>query len=213
MSIRKYLAVLGIASLLSIGVVSLAQSASASDSSTSKTVSFCHFPAAEHHGLQTVGKWAFYNSGHIDHEDDIFPAGEGVHKGVPFSWDAQGDQLLLSTNCVKHTPIPTETGTPTPTETGTPTPTETGTPTPTETGTPTPTETGTPTIPAPTVTFTLFPSETSHVIVPTRTSRTSNTSPEELAFTGSSSALYGGLAGLLLILGSALVFVTRKNRD
>ena len=91
--------------------------------------------------------------------------------------------------------------------------------TPPSTSTPTPSAT----IPAPTETFTPMPTPTSTTTTPAVVPTTSSVPPTvaprpvpsapELAYTGSNAALYGGFAGLLLILGSGLVLVARKNRD
>lgn len=121
-------------------------------------IGFCHKKA----GFHETDLASFFNAGHIDHEDDIFPAGKVWKQGEWHSWEAQGDQSLLTTNCMTPTPTPTPTPTePTPTPTTTVTPTPTPTPSPSDTPTPTPSET-------PTVTPTPTPSETP-TVTPTPT--------------------------------------------
>jgi hypothetical protein len=134
-----------------------------------KKITFCHATgsATNPYVKLTTSLAAFYNSGHVSHSGDIYPAGSYRDQ----SWSAQGDQDVLYGGCVVTPPTeePTEEPTETPTETPTiptetPTvPTETPT-VPTETptvATETPTTvppTVTPTVPAPTVPST--PTET-----------------------------------------------------
>ncbi len=64
------------------------------DTPDSDTITYCHAGGDHYNGI-TTSTAAFYQSGHIDHADDIFPAGSIVKKGVTHSWAAQGDQSLL----------------------------------------------------------------------------------------------------------------------
>lgn len=133
---------------------------------TNDKIAFCHATGSETNPYVFIetSTAAFYNSGHIDHEGDIYPAGS--HRDQ--SWPAQGDQTILANGCVVPEEEPTEpTEEPTPTDEPTPTeepsaPTETPS-TPSETPTttnpvPTPTET-VPSVPTPTETATETPSE------------------------------------------------------
>jgi hypothetical protein len=71
------------------------------DTPDSKTITFCHYDGSNDNGGSgnyselTTSLWAFYQAGHINHSNDIFPAGSVVHQGVTYSWSAQGDQNLL----------------------------------------------------------------------------------------------------------------------
>jgi len=76
------------------------------DTSDSKMITYCHYDGSNDNGgsgkysSHTTSLWPFYHAGHIDHVNDIFPAGSVVKKGVTYSWNAQGDQSLLQyPNC------------------------------------------------------------------------------------------------------------------
>lgn len=71
------------------------------DTPDSKKITFCHYDGSNNNGGSgkysgiTTSLWAFYQAGHVNHSNDIFPAGSVVHQGVTYSWPAQGNQALL----------------------------------------------------------------------------------------------------------------------
>lgn len=70
-------------------------------------ITFCHWvpgqgETKEGYNVITTNENAFYMAGHIDHVNDVFPAGSFTKNGETISWNAQGDQsLLINKDCVK----------------------------------------------------------------------------------------------------------------
>ena len=93
-SLSAFVALIGVL-LMSSGFALIATASSASATSES-SISFCHWVPGEGehkngYNSLTTSTAAFFNAGHVDHENDIFPAGS--HNGQ--SWGAQGDQSML----------------------------------------------------------------------------------------------------------------------
>ncbi|MEO6534152.1 MAG: hypothetical protein ABIO06_11345 [Pseudolysinimonas sp.] len=68
------------------------------DTPDSKKITFCHYDSGQggKYTLNTTSVAAFYTAGHINHPNDIFPAGSVTKQGVTHTWAAQGDQSLLN---------------------------------------------------------------------------------------------------------------------
>jgi hypothetical protein len=68
-----------------------------------KKITFCHATGSDSNPyvLLTTSVNAFFNAGHIDHQDhrDIYPAFSYVKKGKTIEVPAQGDQSLLELGC------------------------------------------------------------------------------------------------------------------
>lgn len=67
-------------------------------------ITFCHWvpgegETKEGYNLITTDEHVFYTAGHLDHEDDIYPSGSFTKDGETYSWEAQGDQSLITTGC------------------------------------------------------------------------------------------------------------------
>jgi LPXTG-motif cell wall-anchored protein len=74
------------------------------DDTDTKKVTLCHATGSDKNPFTkiTVSVNAFFNSGHIDHDGDIYPAFTYVKKGDTLSVSAKGDQSLLQyDDCVK----------------------------------------------------------------------------------------------------------------
>ena len=106
-SLSAFVALIGVL-LMSSGFAIMATAGSA-NATPESSISFCHFVPNEGgengngYNSLTTSTAAFFNSGHVDHENDIFPAGS--HNGQ--SWDAQGDQSMLP-DCKDDDPPPPE---------------------------------------------------------------------------------------------------------
>lgn len=89
---------------LTLAAAAVLAVAPAAGASAAEKVGVCHATssASNPYVYIEVAPAALWNSGHVAHEGDIFPAGEW--KGQ--SWEAQGDQALLATGCVAPTPEP-----------------------------------------------------------------------------------------------------------
>lgn len=199
-------------------------------------IAFCHATGSSTNPYVAIetSVAAFFQAGHIDHQEDIWPAftytKQGVNYTVPAqNWNAEG-QAILRNGC-KVVPIPTPSPTPTETVTPTPTPTETTaspTPTPTPTGTtasPTPTPTETTTTPAPTAsqTTTATPTVTSTLVAPKPKASTAAAAvPEQMSVSAQTSAADSGPdytvsnvlvgSGLLLFASVLVPKLTRKRK-
>jgi hypothetical protein len=96
--LMKKFAALFTAIALVIAALMLSTPAGASGNGTSK-ITFCHATGSDSNPyvLITTSVAAFYNAGHLDHQndEDIFPAGSFKNQ----SWEAQGDQSLIATGC------------------------------------------------------------------------------------------------------------------
>ena len=142
MRIRTHLAALAGVTIAAVALIPAA--------ADSGKITLCHATGSDTNPYVkiVVSTAAFYNSGHVAHIGDIFPAGS--HKGQ--AWEAQGDQSILAAKCVVPAPEPTpsESATPTPEPTVTATPSETPTPVVSETPTLEPTPTPAPATSEPT---------------------------------------------------------------
>jgi len=59
-------------------------------------ITFCHLDGKSgNYNLLTTDVATFYQSGHISHSGDIYPAGSIVKQGVTHTWPAQGNQAQL----------------------------------------------------------------------------------------------------------------------
>lgn len=154
MRIRTHLAVLAGALVAATALIPAA--------ADSGKIALCHATGSDANPYVkiVVSTAAFYNSGHVSHVGDIFPAGS--HKGQ--AWEAQGDQSILAAKCVVPMPEPTPSESATPTPEPTPDPTPTVTATPSETPTPVVSET-----PAPEATPTPAPATSEPTAAPTAT--------------------------------------------
>jgi hypothetical protein len=69
---------------------------SCGDTPDSQKITFCHWDGGSgKYSVLTTSLSAFYTSGHIDHSNDVYPAGSIVKQGVTHSWSAQGNQSQL----------------------------------------------------------------------------------------------------------------------
>jgi len=92
-------------------------------------ITFCHANAPGEWTEITTSVNVFFQSGHIDHAGDIWPAFSFVdNQGNPVSVPARGDQAILDNDCKALKPTPTVTATKTVTATSTATVTKTVTP-------------------------------------------------------------------------------------
>jgi len=71
-----------------------------SDTPDSKKITFCHYDNGQggKYTSNTTSLAVFYQAGHLQHGNDIFPAGSYTKNGVTHTWAAQGDQSLLTWN-------------------------------------------------------------------------------------------------------------------
>lgn len=89
------------APLIALALVAAPVAAYASDDGESHKVALCHATASETNPYVPleVAQAAFYNSGHVSHADDIFPAGSITKGGSVQEWAAQGDPAILANGC------------------------------------------------------------------------------------------------------------------
>lgn len=184
-------------------------------------IAFCHATGSSTNPYVAIetSVAAFFQAGHIDHQDDIWPAftftKQGVNYTVPAqNWNAEG-QAILGNGC---TVVPIPTPSPTPTEIVTPTPTET-----TANPTPTPTETTATPIPTASQPITATPTATSTPVAPKpKASTAAAAPPEQMSLSAQTSAADSGpdytvsnllLGSGLLLFASVLVpKLTRKRK-
>lgn len=70
------------------------------DTPDSSTITFCHYDNGQggKYTSNTTSVSVFYQAGHLQHSQDIYPAGTYIKNGVTHTWPAQGDQSLLQWN-------------------------------------------------------------------------------------------------------------------
>jgi LPXTG-motif cell wall-anchored protein len=97
---KKYLAMLGIASMLGAGAV--VAGATAASAAGEPKISYCHWTNGGHYNYLTTAVDVFYNAGHLNHQGnkDVYPKGSFTKpNGQVVTWPDQGDQSLLATAC------------------------------------------------------------------------------------------------------------------
>ncbi len=93
--------------LIAAGLVGLSAPAQAGGDHNEDKITICHATGSEKNPYNKirVSVNAFYQSGHIDDEGDIFPAGKFEKHGKWIEWAAQGDQSILANDCEKPKPV------------------------------------------------------------------------------------------------------------